>query len=163
MVVLVALSFAVIGCTRDGAKTDTEESQVVPATAKVVAAPTKEVAAPTKEASKAESADEDSSCAGMMAEGNECSGGCDQWDGAANDVLRRKLPDGAKWASLSVEGMTCGGCERRIIANVGKTEGVLKVEADAELGRVRVATLDNAKAVGAAKEKIRSLGYKVVD
>jgi copper chaperone CopZ len=61
-----------------------------------------------------------------------------------------------------VSGMTCGGCERRIIAKLGEIEGILAVEADAELGQVRFAYAHGADALArTATEQISSLGYKV--
>ncbi|MBL4634091.1 MAG: heavy-metal-associated domain-containing protein [Kofleriaceae bacterium] len=58
--------------------------------------------------------------------------------------------------------MTCGGCERRIIANVGKLDGILAVEADSELGQVRVAfAAGDTKASDAARTQITELGYKL--
>lgn len=95
-------------------------------------------------------------CGGSM---DSCSGGCDQWDGEAAEVARRVVPDGAAWKTIKVSGMTCGGCERRIIANLGKLDGVLAVEADAELGEVRVATAKSSDLRAAAVERINSLGY----
>jgi copper chaperone CopZ len=88
--------------------------------------------------------------------------GCNQWDDAAAAVNKKDIPADAKWQVLKVEGMTCGGCERRIIANVGALEGVVAVEADSELGQVRVALASGKDDVGkAAKSKIGELGYKV--
>ena len=112
-------------------------------------------------------AEEDESCAGM-AEGAEGEaygaegGGCGQWDEAAAKIATREAPEGAEWKVFSVSGMTCGGCERRVIANVGTLEGVLAVEADAELGQVRVAHAPGAAEVGGrAAEAINGLGYQV--
>ena len=88
--------------------------------------------------------------------------GCSQWDEAAAAVNKQEIHAGASWQVLKVEGMTCGGCERRIIANVGKLEGVVAVEADSELGQVRVAVAsDSDSAKNAASDKISELGYKV--
>jgi copper chaperone CopZ len=88
--------------------------------------------------------------------------GCNQWDEAAAAVNKKEIPADAKWQVLKVEGMTCGGCERRIIANVGALEGVVAVEADSELGQVRVAVASGHEdASKAARTKIDELGYKV--
>ena len=104
-------------------------------------------------------------CAGKdksSCKGSEESGGCAQWDEAAAEVAKRGIPADAHWETLSVTGMTCGGCERRVVANVGEVEGILAVEADAELGQVRVATKENKKELKvAAIEKIKSLGYSI--
>ena len=95
-------------------------------------------------------------CGGSM---ESCSGGCGQWDGEAAEVAKRVVPQDATWKTIRVTGMTCGGCERRIIANLGKLDGVLAVEADAELGEVRVAMAHDADLRAAAVERINSLGY----
>lgn len=96
----------------------------------------------------------------MAAKGEE--GGCNQWDEAADKIARQEVPADAKWKVLAVSGMTCGGCERRIIANVGKLDGVVAVEADSELGQVRVAIAAGNKDAGdAARSKITELGYKL--
>ncbi len=93
-----------------------------------------------------------------MAEGE----GCNQWDEAADKVSKQDVPKDAQWSVLAVSGMTCGGCERRIIANVGVLDGVVAVEADSELGQVRVAVASgNTKAPDAARAKIEELGYKL--
>lgn len=98
-------------------------------------------------------------CAGAMAKGESCEGGCDQFDAEAAEVARRPVPDNAEWKTIPVSGMTCGGCERRIIANLGKVEGVLAVEADAELGQVRIAMVPGADLRRVAVAKINELGY----
>lgn len=88
--------------------------------------------------------------------------GCNKWDEAAAAIGKQDIPEDASWQVLKVEGMTCGGCERRIIANLGKLEGVVAVEADSELGQVRVAVASgNSKASNAASAKISELGYTV--
>jgi copper chaperone CopZ len=89
-------------------------------------------------------------------------GACNKWDEAADEVAKREVPADAEWTVMKVSGMHCGGCERRIIANVGSIDGVLAVEADAELGQVRVATAKGAKDIQkAATDKIGELGYKL--
>lgn len=86
-------------------------------------------------------------------------GSCNQWDDEASTVARRVVPDDAEWKTIPVSGMTCGGCERRIIANLGKVDGVLAVEADAELGQVRIAMAPGSDLRAIAVEKINALGY----
>lgn len=97
------------------------------------------------------------SCCG--GEADMCAGGCTKWDDAAGEVAKRTVPANARWKTIKVSGMTCGGCERRIIANLGKLDGVLAVEADAEMGEVRVAMAQDADLRTAAIERINSLGY----
>jgi copper chaperone CopZ len=98
-------------------------------------------------------------CGSGMAKGESCEGGCNQWDTAAGEVARRVVPDDAEWKTIPVSGMTCGGCERRIIANLGKVQGVLAVEADAELGQVRIAMAKGADLRKVAVDHINALGY----
>ena len=102
-----------------------------------------------------------SDCAKKSAESGEGMG-CNKWDEAAAAISKQEIPADANWAVLKVDGMTCGGCERRIIANVGKLEGVVAVEADSELGQVRVAVASgNRTATNLASAKISELGYTV--
>lgn len=157
-------------CQKD--KTD-EKSEEVAAAAKASEA-TASAAAPTEQAA------DEASCAGAEGkaagehDGMDCMKktaameeagegmGCNQWNDAADKVAQRDIPTDADWNVLSVTGMSCGGCERRIIANVGALEGVVSVEADAELGKVRVAVAKgNTTAGDAAKAKIKALGYRI--
>jgi copper chaperone CopZ len=126
----------------------------------VSAAPTGAAAKPVAGADS--SAAEEATCGGEMQAGGECAGGCDQWDEAAANVARRPIPADAAWEEIAVAGMTCGGCERRVIANVGQIDGVLAVEADAELGQVRVAMAPGRgrDLRRAAVQRINSLGYQ---
>lgn len=112
-----------------------------------------------KPAAAAASAEQAGSCAGGMAAGESCEGGCDQWDAEAAQVAARAVPADAEWKTIPVSGMTCGGCERRIVAHLGKLDGVLAVEADAELGEVRIAMARGADLRRAAVERINALGY----
>jgi len=45
-----------------------------------------------------------------------------------------KLPEGQAKASISVSGMTCGGCCAKIETAVAKLDGVVNVKADYEKG-----------------------------
>jgi len=123
-------------------------------------------AAPHKTAAVAKSTEgQQHNCAGEKKTGAACGGpgsSCNQWDEAAAKVIKRTPPKDAKWTTFSVSGMHCGGCERRIIANLGQLEGVVSVEADAESGKVRVASAPDGK-VGRAQlvSTIEGLGYKV--
>ncbi len=99
----------------------------------------------------------DGTCAGESGE----AGGCSQWDEAATKVAKRETPTDAVWATIPVQGMSCGGCERRIIANLGGVDGILGVEADAELGQVRIAhAKGNDEISRDARAHIAKLGYK---
>lgn len=158
-------SFGLVAC--DKAETKSQEA------AEVVVADTKDVAltaAKTVEAAAEGKAGCDGAkdknhdgaeCAKKSAESGEGMG-CNKWDEAAAAISKQEIPTDASWAVLKVDGMTCGGCERRIIANVGKLEGVVAVEADSELGQVRVAVASGSKgATDLASAKISELGYTV--
>lgn len=147
-----------VGCSR----ADT----AVPPAEKTAAAATETTAA-TAEAT-ATSTQTAAATGGEMAcahEGGACTGECGHFDKAATAVLDREVPADARWTKVTVTGMHCGGCERRIIANVGKLDGVLGVEADAELGLVRIAMAKDAPAsvLASAREKLTALGYPIVD
>ena len=120
----------------------------------------------TASASAGAGEQEGGSCGDAMAEGScggkegDPAGGCNQWDEAASEVAKRPVPADASWKTIAVSGMTCGGCERRVIAKLGALEGVLAVEADAELGQVRVATARGVDLRQAAVDRINELGYK---
>lgn len=61
---------------------------------------------------------------------------------------------------LNVEGMMCGGCEKRIQNAVSSIEGVIKVSANHENGTVTVSVtqeIDQNK----IKEKIENIGFTV--
>ena len=128
---------------------------VVPATTSAAATTTA-----TATTSAAATAEDEHGCADEMKGGGECSGGCDKWDEAASEVAKRPIPADARWQQIAVSGMVCGGCERRVIASVGTIDGVIAVEADAELGQVRVAMARGRDLRQAAVDRINSLGYK---
>ena len=165
----LTLLFAVVGCQRQSSSQDAPQPAKTAETAKAAAPQAGLTVEPTagepaaREATAQNAAPEAAAEEGSCAGGEEnCNGGCNQWDEAAAKVAQRKAGDEAVWHNFKVEGMTCGGCERRVIANVGAIEGVLAVEADAELGEVRVATgPDGAKLALTAADKIRSLGYRI--
>lgn len=167
MVAAAVLSGCEKNSSTDTSAADSETaSETAPASAKVAEQPTHAAAAEHAEG-------KDDSCAGRVVDGDdedgcgrmddeEKAGGCNQWDEAAAKVIERDVPQNATWTTLKVTGMTCGGCERRVIAKVGALDGVYSVEADAELGQVRVA-MDNSKPKLAelATETINKLGYRV--
>jgi copper chaperone CopZ len=169
--ITVALAAALLslaglaGCERQGAG-GAEQAKVAPAVAApapapaptMVAAATAPAAAEGEKMSCGNAEMADGTCAG---EGGEAKG-CSQWDEKAAKVGKRATPGDAVWTTIPVTGMSCGGCERRIIANLGEVDGVLGVEADAELGQVRVAyARGNDQIAGTARSRIQTLGYKV--
>lgn len=147
--------------TRDNAMAATRvtEATFAPGPAPHAIAP-----APKAAPVAAQPAAEPMSCGDAAGGGASCgaeAGGCSQWDGKAAEVAKRGTPADAVWATIPVEGMSCGGCERRIIANLGVVDGVLGVEADAELGQVRVAyAKGNDQITAAARDHIAALGYQ---
>lgn len=63
--------------------------------------------------------------------------------------------------TLTVTGMTCGGCENAVKRTVAKLEGVTEVTASHTQQQVGV-TFDPEKVqIGAIVEKIKKLGYGV--
>jgi copper chaperone CopZ len=161
-----ALSLFVMGslfaCDKQQASDQQGQAENVDVYAKAAKTDDTKVAA-TAEAKSADcQGDKDGSEASCGNDEAEEAGGCNQWDEEAALVAKRDIPDNAAWETLKVSGMTCGGCERRVIANVGGVDGVLAVEADAELGQVRVATEKGKEGPKvAAIQKIKSLGYKI--
>ncbi len=63
---------------------------------------------------------------------------------------------------LNVKGIECGGCENRIKNAVSSIEGVEKIEASHETGKVTVMMNENVSE-DAIKEKIEDIGFTVVD
>ena len=60
---------------------------------------------------------------------------------------------------LDVEGMMCSGCENRIKNAVGSIEGIESVDANHEIGKVKVTmSEDKTKEV---KERIEDIGFTV--
>lgn len=159
-------SLGVAACDKAETKAPAPETAEVvkaeAATATLTAAKTAEASGDEAACDGAEKSEHDGSeCMKKSAEAGEGKG-CNQWDEAAAAVNKQEIPKDANWQVLKVDGMTCGGCERRIIANVGKLEGVVAVEADSELGQVRVALASGSEgAKTAASDKISELGYKV--
>lgn len=156
LLVLMALAFlAVAGCERDS---DAAAAKPVPAAA--VARP-EPAPTPSPAPARAQPTQAEPACGGEHGGGGECAGGCDQWNEAAGAVIARDVPADAVWTTLKVTGMRCSGCEQRIIANVGSIDGVLAVEADAELGQVRVAMAKGKDLLEQqAADRINSLGYR---
>jgi len=159
---MVGVSIAIGACSRQSTPEITRAA-AAPTTAQHVAdTPTAPVSTVTAATGHTCSPEEQKArgCVGMK---DDAGGkGCNQWDEAAAAVTRRDVPSDAVWVSFPVDGMVCGGCERRIQAKVGEIDGVVAVEASAELGRVRVALRPDAKDRAAeAKARVAALGYKV--
>lgn len=158
---VLALSLAVVACHKESANRSKPAADPAPAAAKTAALPAEPVAA-EPEGAEGESACADAVDGEMPHQCGDEAGGCNQWDEQAAAVAKREVPANAVWKTFKVTGMHCGGCERRVIAHVGKIAGVVGVEADAELGQVRVATAaGTAETFDRATETINELGYHV--
>jgi copper chaperone len=65
--------------------------------------------------------------------------------------------------TLTVSGMTCGGCENSVKRALGRLEGVAEVSASHTAKQV-VATIDPAKVtVEQVKERITACGFTVAE
>lgn len=62
---------------------------------------------------------------------------------------------------LNVEGMACGGCEKRIQNALSKVDGVKKVVANHATGKVNL-TLDDSLDEKTIEDIISKLGFEVV-
>ena len=160
-VALVVLG--VSGCSKEEASSESPTAtspNSSPSSASPSSALTQNTLTPNTPEAKADG--ETMSCAGSKkGENDDPAGGCNQWDAEAARVLEKKVPADATWTIYRVSGMKCGGCERRVIAKLGTLEGVVGVEADAEMGQVRVAT--SPKSPDAAKRAREALNglYKI--
>lgn len=65
-----------------------------------------------------------------------------------------------KKLNFQVTGMTCGGCERKIIEALAATSGVHQVTADHQQNRVSVACLTDTSTMK-LKQTIEGLGFAV--
>jgi len=150
---LAALTVGAFACAKDSSKPASEPAPEAKTDTTLASA-----ADQGGEAVSCDTPNEASDCGGAKEE----AGGCNKWDEAAAAIAKRDVPNSAVWKTLKVSGMTCGGCERRVIAHVGKLDNVVSVEADSELGQVRIAmAADSAKTAEAAHAEILKLGYRV--
>lgn len=69
----------------------------------------------------------------------------------------------AKKISLSVNGMSCEHCEQSVVQALAEVSGVDRAKADHSKSRVEVFYKDEPPNVDIVSEKIRSLGYEVLD
>ena len=65
-----------------------------------------------------------------------------------------------KELELKVEGMVCGGCEKRVENSLSTLEGVSEVIANHQNGTVLVKMTEEVE-VEVLKEKIEDLGFEV--
>jgi copper chaperone CopZ len=103
----------------------------------------------------APAAEAEGTCGG----GGSCCGGAGAVAGDVETAIPSDAPANASWSTLKV-GMRCGMCAKKIMAALGKLEGVIAVQADADADQVRWAV-----AQGRADQRdrviaeIRKLGY----
>ena len=64
---------------------------------------------------------------------------------------------------LMVDGMTCGGCERRISLALRDIAGIAEASADHSAGTVTLAVDSDFAGTGAVSQTIKDLGYELVD
>jgi len=169
LILALVLSLGLIGCTRaDADRAPAEKTAAAPAPGAVALeteVATRTAAAPDH-AMPAEAAG--SCCGGGQCGGGECGGGgcggaCGGGCGAAASAAATPTdaPADARWSTMQVAGMHCGGCERRISAALAHLDGVVAVQADHATGQVRWAVAsgrpDLRQQVG---DEIRKLGYQ---
>ncbi|MEU4377575.1 heavy-metal-associated domain-containing protein [Pseudonocardia alni] len=63
--------------------------------------------------------------------------------------------------TLRVEGMSCGGCEQRIAAVLGRVEGVREVSADHTTGRVGVRVGPELADPSVLTDRVEAAGFAV--
>ncbi len=63
---------------------------------------------------------------------------------------------------LKIEGMTCSGCEQRLIKNIQKIDGVIKVEANAVSHTMTLQTEDHLEDLTPIRTRISEMGYEVL-
>jgi copper chaperone len=174
----VSLTLLVAACTKEGAGAGTPDKAAVPAAAPApaqaqaqpgaVAFPEAVPAAPATPAVPATptAATEGHTCGGACCGGEGeggggCGGACGGGGEAAETAIPADAPASAHWTTLTVQGMHCGGCAKRIMAALSHMDGVIAVQADHKSGQVRWAVAeghpDLRDGVIAA---IRKLGYR---
>ena len=156
----IALAFVLAACQRAD---PAEESarKVAEATA---AAPKPAAAAPMATPAPIEEPSADTNdhhaCGGAC--GASCNGSCGAGCmAAAGDAPKQDVPKDATWASLTVDGMHCGGCARRIQTRLAQLDGVVGSEVDLGTHTVRVAVKKGVDARAIATPAIDELGYHV--
>ena len=63
---------------------------------------------------------------------------------------------------MTVNGMTCDGCERRITSALSAVDGVDGVSADREAGTVMLQADPDVTSTDVVRDVIEDLGYEVV-
>jgi copper chaperone CopZ len=156
----VVLALGIVGCQRAddpaeaSARKVAEASTSRPAAAQpiVTPAPIEEPAAPA--------ADDHRSCGGAC--GASCNGSCGGGCMAATPApAAAEIPKDATWQALTVDGMHCGGCARRIQTRLAQLDGVVGSEVDLGTHTVRVAVKKGVDARAIATPAIDELGYHV--
>jgi len=126
---------------------------------------TMQVTAPAPAATAPVADSGDHACGCGMGGGNgcaECGGGCQMdMEEAAAPAGAAPLPAGTRWTAMTVDGMHCGGCARRIEKALTGVQGIAAVDVDLTTHTVKVAALPNTDARAIAAPKIDALGYHV--
>lgn len=61
--------------------------------------------------------------------------------------------------TLTVTGMTCGGCENAVVRSLGRLPGVQQVQASHQAGQVTVTFDDAQVTLARLRDSITALGY----
>jgi copper chaperone len=148
-----------VGCQKDPASTTnaTPAPAAAPATATASPAPTASTAKPAL--TGALSGISPGMCGGSCGGSCGAEGGCGA--AAAAPAPTWSTPTDAAWTELSVTGMHCGGCARRVERALSQVAGVLGVEVDLGKATVKVATAKGVDGRQLTKSTIDSLGYRV--
>jgi len=81
------------------------------------------------------------------------------------EMIRERLPRPASGSqdttmSMTVEGMSCGGCARKLTRALLETEGVTAAEVDHE---TKLAVVHGAATTSALRDAVAGVGYTIVD
>lgn len=104
---------------------------------------------------------EDSCGGGACGGGGSCSGSSCGCEAAMATRAPRNVPPDATWTEVSVKGMRCGGCEKRIEAALAGLDGVYDVDASHTSASVRIATAPTDRTVrDRVVPQIEALGFR---
>jgi Cu+-exporting ATPase len=131
------------------AKTEAKPASAAPAANTALTAPAAKTACGCSGAGE--------SCGGSC--GGSCGASCGGEGGSA--PLWAPLPANSTWTPLTVAGMRCGGCAKRIERALANVDGVLGVKADVRMARVEIATKPGIDVRALVKPTIDGLGYQV--
>lgn len=94
---------------------------------------------------------------------NACSGNTDEKGKMQTATDREQIAAHLQTIDLSIEGMTCGGCEIAVIAAVKQLDGVFEVNASHLEANARIVFDSTATDVDQMRVAIENAGYKAHD